>query len=319
METVDSLDTLLIASEDLYLRIDKLLAEKYPDYSRTYFQNLLDKGHVLVNGSRCKKRQMLNLGDEVEVCFELPSEIPLDPEDIPLEILYEDAYIIIVNKPPGMVVHPAVGNPNHTFVNALLFHCKGLPIDPQAPLRPGIVHRLDKNTSGALVAAKTSQAHRGLVELFSHRKVIKTYKALCLNTPSEGTITTQLKRHPSKRQEMAVCTQGGKTAITQVKVCAKNSKTSLVQLQLITGRTHQIRVHLKHLGCPILGDPVYGSKSVNQQLNIERQLLHAETLSFTHPVTQAQVFVEAPMPQDMESWIQKLYTLSAGPIKNPLD
>lgn len=308
MNTVESIDTLFITEEDLHLRLDKLLTLKYPKYSRTYFQGLVEKGHVLVDGMSCKKREKLSLGSEVEICFELAPELSLEAENIPLEILYEDEEMLIVNKPAGMVVHPAPGHPNHTFVNALLYHCKNLPIDPTAPLRPGIVHRLDKDTSGALMAAKTSHMHRSLVNLLSQRKVKKTYKALCFNTPAQLEIHAPLKRHPSKRQEMAVCLEGGKEATTKLQVVSKNHQVSLLDVDLITGRTHQIRVHLKHIGCPILGDPVYGNVSSNNKLGVQRQLLHAEQISFIHPTSQKEIRIRAPLPKDMSHWIEHFFS-----------
>jgi 23S rRNA pseudouridine1911/1915/1917 synthase len=307
MNTQDTLDILSIKEEELHLRLDKLLALRYPTYSRTYFQGLVESGHILINGSPCKKREKLSLGDQVKVCFELTPEIALEPENIPLEILFEDDEIIIVNKPAGMVVHPAPGHPNKTFVNALLHHCKNLPIDPLAPLRPGIVHRLDKDTSGALMAAKTSFMHRDLVNLLSQRKVKKQYKALCLNVPNQLEIVTSMKRHHLRRQEMTVCFEGGKEAITKLQIAAKSEKASLLDVQLITGRTHQIRVHLKHIGCPILGDSVYGNETVNQKIGLNRQLLHAEHLSFIHPTTKKEIHVQAPLPSDMQKWINKIF------------
>lgn len=302
MNVQEPIDTLLVTSEDVDLRLDKLLSLKFPKYSRTYFQSLVEKGQVLVNGMPCKKREKPSEGDEIDICFALSPEISLEPENIPLDILFEDESLLIVNKPSSMVVHPAPGHPQHTFVNALLYHCQQLPIDPLAPLRPGIVHRLDKDTSGALIAAKTSFAHRALVEMFSERKIQKTYKTLCLNKPLVQEIIAPLKRHPTKRQEMAVCSDG-KDAITRVQVLSHDQNISLVQVQLITGRTHQIRVHFKHIGCPILGDPVYGISGSNQKWGISRQMLHAETLDFTHPITGEQIHVCAPLPADMQRQI----------------
>ena len=308
MNTHETIDTISIQEEETHLRLDKLLALKYPKYSRTYFQSLVEKGHILVNGLPCKKREKLDEGDEVEICFELAPELSLEAENIPLEILFEDDELIIVNKPAGMVVHPAPGHPNHTFVNALLYHCQNLPIDPKAPLRPGIVHRLDKDTSGALMAAKNSNMHRALVTLLSERKVKKTYKALCYNVPVQIEINAPLKRHPVKRQEMAVCLEGGKEAITKLSVAKKSEQVSLLDVQLITGRTHQIRVHLKHIGCPILGDPVYGNPSTNLKWGMQRQMLHAEHLCFIHPTTGKEINIRAPLPADMQEWIDRFFT-----------
>lgn len=310
MDTIEHIDTLLVADEDTNLRLDKLLSIKFPKHSRTYFQNLIEQGQVLVNGQPCKKREKTSPGDEIDICFVLSPELSLEPENIPLDILYEDEDLIIINKPPAMVVHPAPGHPRHTFVNALLYHCQQLPIDPTAPLRPGIVHRLDKDTSGALIAAKTSFTHRALVSMFSARKVQKTYKTLCFNKPLMQEISAPLKRHPTKRQEMAV-SPDGKEAITRLQVLAHDQNISLVQVQLITGRTHQIRAHFKHIGCPILGDPVYGTCTTNQKWGINRQMLHAETLEFIHPNSGKKIHVCAPVPEDMKKHIDLLFpTLS---------
>jgi 23S rRNA pseudouridine1911/1915/1917 synthase len=305
MNTIDPPDTLFVKEEEVSLRLDKLLAQRFPEHSRTYFQGLIEKGHVLINGKPCKKRERLLPQDEIEICFALTPELSLEAENIPLEILFEDDDLLVVNKPAGMVVHPAPGHYQHTFVNALLYHCQHLEAASCDPLRPGIVHRLDKDTSGALIAAKTTFAHKALVELLSQRKIEKHYKALCLNTPSQTEIIAPIKRHPIKRQEMAVAEEGGKEAITRLKVLTKSQEASFLDIHLITGRTHQIRVHLKHIGCPILGDPVYGNPKSKGM--IARQLLHAERLSFLHPRTQKLIRIVAPLPQDMQDWIQKLF------------
>jgi 23S rRNA pseudouridine1911/1915/1917 synthase len=297
-------EILVAEEEDLNVRLDKLLTARFPSCSRTYFQSLIEKGSVLINGTPSKKREKLKLGDEVEICFELTPEITLEAEDIPLDILFEDDDILVVNKPAGMVVHPAPGHPRGTFVNALLFHCKELEKQMEDPLRPGIVHRLDKDTSGALVAAKTSFAHRALVGLFSQRQVQKTYKAICIGTPKALKIEEPIKRHPTKRQEMAVC-EGGKPATTLLKVLSTKDGLSLIDVELITGRTHQIRVHLKHIDCPILGDYTYGRPPTNVKWGVKRQLLHAETISFIHPRTGNEVSITAPIPPDMQNFIDQ--------------
>lgn len=300
-------DTLFVREEETNLRLDKLLALRFPDHSRTYFQSLIENGHVLINGKPCKKREKLAVNDEIEICFELTPELTLEAENIPLQILFEDDDLLIINKPAGMVVHPAPGHYSHTFVNALLYHCKNLITTNPDPLRPGIVHRLDKNTSGALIAAKTTFAHKALVEMLSQRRIKKNYLTICLNTPSQTEIIAPIKRHPIKRQEMAVVLEGGKEAVTYLSILSQNPEMALLDIGLITGRTHQIRVHLKHIGCPILGDPVYGFSKVNQKWNISRQLLHARTLSFIHPRTNQMIEVKAPLPDDMLSWITKFF------------
>lgn len=295
----DEHEFLFISAEEEGTRIDKLLTNRFPQHSRTYFQHLIDIGCVLVNGESVKKRTIPEEGDEIEVCFQATPEASLLPEKIPLEILYEDDHILAINKPAGMVVHPAPGHWSGTFVNALLAHCQDLaPGDD--PLRPGIVHRLDKDTTGILLAAKTLQAHQKLIELFSQRKMEKLYLAICQGKPSNGVINAPIARHPVHRKEMAVLSDG-REAISEVQVAACNDKMSLVLVKPRTGRTHQIRVHLKHIGCPVIGDPIYGKKDLH-----DRQLLHAYRLSFEHPITGIPIRLMAPIPQDMKAWLQKL-------------
>lgn len=300
-----SIEALFVQYEESGLRLDKLLSARFPTFSRTYFQSLIEKGAVLVNGDPWKKREKPSPGDEIEVCFELPPEIALEAENIPLEILFEDEHLIAINKPAGMVVHPAPGHPKSTFVNALLYHCKNLELAGSDPLRPGIVHRLDKDTSGVLLAAKTSDAHRVLVSLFSERKIQKTYVAVAVGAPPEGRLSAPMKRHFTRRQEMAV-DPAGKEAISDIKVLKKSPILSLVEIGLITGRTHQIRVHLKHLKTPVLGDAVYGSESSNKQFGVARQLLHAVRTQFTHPFTKEELVLHAPLPKDMRPFFDKL-------------
>ena len=285
------------------MRIDKLLTSRYPQYSRTYFQKIIDEGYVLLNGETVKKRSIPEEGDEIEVCFPLTPESPLQPEPIPLEIIYEDEYFLAVNKPAGMVVHPAPGHRSGTFVNALLHHCK--QISSLDPLRPGIVHRLDKDTSGILVAAKTVEAHQKFIQKFSGREMEKLYLAICVGKPKSGILSAPIGRHPVHRKEMAVLPDG-KEAVTEIQVAAFNEKLSLAILKPKTGRTHQIRVHLKHLNAPVLGDETYGSTRTNQNLGTTRQLLHAYRLTFIHPITHAKINLSAPLPEDMKHWLQTL-------------
>ncbi|MFS8563652.1 MAG: RluA family pseudouridine synthase [Rhabdochlamydiaceae bacterium] len=212
-------NSLTVSGSEARVRLDKFLASHFPDYSRSYFQYLIENGFVLVNGEKLKKREIPLPGDEIEVCFQLTPELSLEPENIPLDILFEDEHLIAVNKPIGMVVHPAPGSPNHTFVNALLYHCKTLP--DSGNLRPGIVHRLDKDTSGVLIAAKTHEAHQKLVSMFCDRTIHKKYIAVCLGNPGTLEISAPIKRHPTRRQEMAVSSEG-KIAISRVKTLASD-------------------------------------------------------------------------------------------------
>jgi 23S rRNA pseudouridine1911/1915/1917 synthase len=290
---------LFITAEEEGTRIDKLLAARFPNHSRTYFQHLIEIGCVLLNGIPVIKRTIPEEGDEIEICFQATPEATLQPENIPLEILYEDEHLLAVNKPAGMVVHPAPGHWTGTFVNALLFHCQDIAPTTD-PLRPGIVHRLDKETTGVLLAAKTLQAHQKLIELFANRQVQKHYLAICHGRPASTLVNLPIGRHPVHRKEMTVLPDG-REAITEIQIAAFNDKISLVLAKPRTGRTHQIRVHLKHIGCPVLGDVIYGKRDTHA-----RHLLHAYRLTFDHPITGAPLRLIAPIPQDMLLWMQKL-------------
>jgi 23S rRNA pseudouridine1911/1915/1917 synthase len=297
-------DFIIISQDQANKRLDLVLAAHFPNFSRSYFQFLIKEGAVLLNGAGIKKRSHASLGDELEVCFLLTPEIQLEPEAIPLDILYEDAHLLIINKPAGMVVHPAPGHRTGTFVNALLYHCKELKPEKE-DLRPGIVHRLDKETSGILVAAKTKEAHQKMIELFSQREIEKKYLALCLGNPTKQMICAPIGRHPVNRKEMAIVYENGKEAVTLVTPLSRKEEISFVSLDLLTGRTHQLRVHLRHIGCPILGDPTYGSASINKKLNLSRQLLHAHEIAFIHPILKTKLCISAPLPEDMNALINK--------------
>jgi len=298
-------ETIFVTAEEAGERLDKLLARRYEEHhSRTYFQYLIDNQLVLLNGDPVKKRVKPSEGDEIEVNFAASPQTDIQPEAIPLEILYEDDHIIVINKPDGMVVHPAPGNWSGTVVNALLSHCQDLPNDPEN-IRPGIVHRLDKHTTGLLVAAKNLAAQQHLIDQFANRKVDKIYLALCVGHPGKGEISAPIARHPIHRKKMAVI-EGGKPAVSRYETCGYNEQLSLVKISLLTGRTHQIRVHMKHLGFPILGDAVYGNVSFNQKLGAHRQLLHASQLSFLHPLSGERLTFHAPMPHDIERFARTL-------------
>lgn len=283
-----------VSPQEAHLRLDQLLPLRYPQHSRSYFQFLIHSDCILVNGQMCKKRAKPRPGDEILVRFLPLPDSTLAPEPIPLDVVYEDAHFLAINKPVGMVVHPAPGNPRGTIVNALLAHCKGL--DHADPVRPGIVHRLDKDTSGVLLLAKTAHAHKNLVALFASRRVKKTYVALCLGRPKEGWIDAPIKRHPMRRKEMTI-NADGKEAKTEVRVMCERPPLCLVELMPLTGRTHQLRVHLKHIGTPILGDAVYGNRRANAQFQVTHQLLHAQRLELPHPVTFQPMVLETPLPE----------------------
>lgn len=300
-----SIETLIVEEEALQQRLDLFLAQRYTQFSRTYFQNLILEGNVLINGERCKKREIPSAGDEVEICFVLTPELSVAPQNIPLEILFEDEHLLIINKPAGMVVHPAPGHPDGTFANALLYHCKSLSAE-KGDLRPGIVHRLDKDTSGILIAAKNTLAHQRLIEMFHARTIKKTYLAICCGNPGSRSIDAPIGRHPTRRQEMAVLPEKGKPALSHCRTLKTHGKYSLIEVDLITGRTHQIRVHMQHIGCPVAGDPLYGSLGKNSTLDAARQMLHAAKVSFQHPISQELISIKAPIPQDMLSLMKSL-------------
>lgn len=302
-------DVILITEEEAGERLDKILAARLSKAgSRTYFQYLIDEGKVLLNGAPVKKRIKPKAGDEVEVEYILVPELTLEAEDLPLNILYEDDAILVVDKSAGMVVHPAMGNWTGTFVNALLFHCRHLTktADHGDALRPGIVHRLDKDTSGVIVAAKTAQAHQKLIEMFATRHVYKEYLAICIGNPKEGVINAPIGRHPVNRKVMAVLEEGGRAAITRFRSVSFDERLSLVNVVIETGRTHQIRVHMKHHGTPVLGDAIYGIPSFNAKLGVRRQMLHAYKLSFNHPITGQTMEFTAEVPEDMQKVIKQI-------------
>lgn len=283
-------------------RVDKLLKEHYPEHSRSYFQYLIEQGSVLCNGKGLKKREIPKAGDEISVAFLSPPEIELKAQDIPLEILYEDDDIICINKPAGMVVHPAPGHFENTLVNALLYHCRTLPLQD---LRPGIVHRLDRETSGVIVAAKTLAAHQKLIEGFAQRKMAKEYLAITVGNPGNQSVDAPIGRHPIKRKEMTIIDKG-RSALTHFETVEKWGEFSLVKAKPVTGRTHQIRVHLKHIKTPVLGDRVYGSEKLSNKLGVDRHLLHAHQITFTHPLSGEELKITASLPRDFIKWTENL-------------
>ncbi len=309
---MDDTDVIIVTEAEDGLRIDKILATRFQEgYSRTYFQWLIQEKKVLLNGEIVKKRIMPKAGDEIEIQYVCLPQPNLTPENIPLEIIFEDEYMIVVDKPAGMVVHPASGNWSGTFVNALLYHCQEVsalldPTSPELNVRPGIVHRLDKNTTGLLVAAKTSKAHEKLAALFFNREIRKEYLAICIGNPGNVDIEAPIGRNPSCYQKMAVVKEG-KKALSQCKTLSYNGKLSLVSVNLVTGRTHQIRVHLQSINTPVLGDPIYGNVKINLANKAERQMLHAHRLEFIHPFTQEHLKFEAPLPKEMNTIVKNIF------------
>lgn len=268
---------------DKKIRCDVFLSEKISNLSRTSIQKLIKEKLVFVNGKNIKPNVILEIGDEITVSIPDKKEITLVAEDIALDIVYEDDYIIIINKPRNMVVHPAAGNEEHTLVNALLNHCKLSMINSE---RPGIVHRLDKDTTGLIVCAKDDETHLKLVEKFSNREINKKYLAICNGSFSKenGFIDKPIGRDEKDRKKMSVKSKSGKEALTEYNVLTSNLKYSLVDVTLHTGRTHQIRVHFSSLNHPIVGDETYGNK--NEKIKANGQMLHSYYLEFLHPITE---------------------------------
>jgi len=288
----------VVDKEDVKKRLDLFITEKIDDISRSYIQKGIEEGWIKVNGKISKANYKVKSGDLIVAEIPEPKKYSIDPEPIPLNIIYEDSDIVVINKPRGMVVYPAPGNYSGTLVNALLYHTKDLS-GINGLIRPGIVHRLDKDTSGVMVVAKNDRAHRNLVMQFKEKKVRKTYLALVFGVISEekATIDTPIGRHPLKRTEMAVV-ENGKRAVTHFKVLERFKNFTLIEVNLETGRTHQIRVHMSFIGHPVVGDPLYSKKK--NPFNIKGQALHSYKLGFWHPSTQKFVSFEAPLPEDIK-------------------
>lgn len=302
------------------IRLDQYLAAHLPELSRSRIQSLIKSGDVLVNGSPAKPKNPVSRGDSITVRIPEPEPAEAQPQDIPLDILYEDEDVVVINKESGMVVHPAAGNPDGTIVNALLHHCRDLS-GIGGVERPGIVHRLDKDTSGCLVIAKNDGAHQSLTAQFAARSTEKRYLAVVQGIPSQssGTVFTHIGRHPVNRLKMAVVNPGsGKAAITDYDLLCADPSTdsSLVLCTLHTGRTHQIRVHMLHLGHPLIGDPIY-AKPARQKAKPGRLMLHAWRLGFDHPRTGKRMDFEAPVPPEYTPWLQLFPNGLYGAIPEP--
>ena len=295
-------------------RLDAYLREQFPAVSRGTLQKLIDTGDIKVNGKDVKPTYAPKAGDVISVHWPEPKKLELTPEEIPLNILYEDSDLLVLNKPPDLVVHPGAGNYEHTLVNALLHHCAGQLSGIAGYARPGIVHRLDKDTSGCLVIAKNDTAHLGLSDQFRNRSVEKIYHAiLCGELPkASGEIQAAITRHPSHRRTMTVAEAGkGREARTSFRILERLRASTLVQVVLHTGRTHQIRVHFQHLGFPLAGDRIYGGRQnvrLRTQTNYTapRQMLHSYSLTFEHPRTGKKVSATAPWPDDFKSAVLAL-------------
>ena len=292
---------LIVPAEMEGMRLDQFLAEQM-SFSRSYLQKLIKNEKVMCNGSFITKTKVpVCCADEIKIFIPEPEPLEIKPEKMELDILYEDDDLLVVNKPKDLVVHPAAGHMDHTLVNGLLYHCKGRLSGINGVLRPGIVHRIDKDTTGALIVCKTDLAHRSISEQLSVHSITRRYQAVVYNnfTEDQGTIDAPLGRHPGDRKKMAVTPgQSGKRAVTHYRVLSHlDHQFNHIECRLETGRTHQIRVHMSHIHHPLLGDTVYGPQPAQRFSRLQGQTLHAGIIGFDHPRTNQYIEVEAPLPQ----------------------
>lgn len=295
----------IAAPEDAGARLDAFLAGKM-EKTRSSVQKLIEEENVRLNGAPAAKNARLREGDRVEATEPPPEVLDVKPQNIPLDIVYEDQDLLVVNKPKGMVVHPAAGNPDGTLVNALLFHCGDSLSGINGVIRPGIVHRIDKDTSGLLIVAKNDRAHQSLAEQIAVHSFTRIYNAVVYGIvkEEEGTVSAPIGRHPTDRKRMAVLSSGGREAVTHYRVLERFPGFTLVECRLETGRTHQIRVHMAHIGHPVAGDPVYGPKKCITEL--QGQCLHARVIGFIHPVTGEYLEFDSGLPPYFERFLEKL-------------
>jgi len=311
---VDRTDSITVAESRPMERLDIFLKEQLPQVSRGVLQSMIEDGAILVNGQKVKPTLSPRAGDVIEIHWPEPVSCRAEAEAMPLDVLFEDAQIIVINKPAGLVVHPAAGHHNGTLVNGLLHHCKGQLSGIAGVARPGIVHRLDMDTSGCIVVAKTNEAHMSLAAQFEERRTSKTYRAIvCGELRNErGEIQVGIARHPTHRKRMAATENAhARDAWTSYQIVERLNASALVECKLHTGRTHQIRVHFQYIGHPLVGDAIYGAKQ-NARLKTftryaaPRQMLHAWKLGLTHPTTGAPLNFEAPFPEDFQNALSAL-------------
>ena len=285
------------------IRIDRYLSEMNKELSRSYIQKLLKEQKITVNGSAVKANYKVQEGDEISVAVPDIKEPDILPEDIPLDILYEDDDVLIVNKPKGMVVHPSAGHTSGTLVNAIMFHCKDNLSGINGVLRPGIVHRIDKDTTGALLVCKNDNAHRNLAEQLKEHSIKRIYHAIVHGNIKEdsGTVNAPIGRHPIDRKKMSINEKNGRNAVTHYRVLERFGEYTYIACELETGRTHQIRVHMKHIGHPLLGDFLYHP----EDHSISRQALQCASLTFTHPITGETLTINAKLPEDMQQLLSQ--------------
>lgn len=295
-----------VESENIGQRIDLYLSTNCEDFSRSAISKSIEKGLVTVNNDTVNKSYKLALGDKITVTIEDPVELDIIEQDIPLEIVYEDNDLLVVNKPKGMVVHPAAGNYTDTLVNALMFHCKSSLSGINGVLRPGIVHRIDKNTSGLLIVAKNDNAHRHLAQQIKEHSFTREYVAVVYGNIKDdaGTVDAPIGRHPIDRKKMCVTDKNSKHAVTHYEVIGRFSGFTMIRCKLETGRTHQIRVHMAYIGHPVAGDDVYGPKKVIKALG--GQCLHAQKIGFIHPTLGEYLEFSSEIPNVFSEFLHKL-------------
>lgn len=288
------------------VRIDKYLGDQFPEYSRSYFQKLIKDGLVFADLRPVKSNYKVVEGQRVEVALPEPVSLDVEAEDIPLDIVYEDEDVLLINKPKDMVVHPAAGHEHHTVVNAVMYHCKDNLSSINGVMRPGIVHRIDKDTTGVIVICKNDRAHGSLAEQLKEHSITRKYHAIVYNNivEDEGTVSAPIGRSPADRKKMAVNYKNGRDAVTHYKVLKRFGKFTYIECTLETGRTHQIRVHMASIHHPLLGDTVYGPDK--QPWNLQGQTLHAKVLGFVHPATGEYMEFETPLPDYFQALLDKL-------------
>ncbi len=299
--------TFFIDKENQSTRIDSVLSLLLPETSRSFIQKLIEGGSLKLNGeAMTSKKYKVCEGDQVEIVIPPPEKLSVEPENIPLDIVYEDEDVLVVNKPKGMVVHPAAGNYTGTLVNAVMYHCGDRLSSINGVIRPGIVHRIDKDTSGLLMIAKNDAAHESLSKQLAEHSITRRYKALVYNNFGEdsGTVDAPLGRDPKNRLKRAVTEQNAKRAVTHWRVMERFGRYTLIEARLETGRTHQIRVHMAYIKHPLVGDRVYGP--AKQSLAQDGQMLHAEVLGFVHPKTGVYMEFRQPLPTEFQNLIERL-------------
>lgn len=291
------------------MRLDKFLTEIYPDQTRSFLQKLVKSGEIKINGKPVIKAGfVVEGGDQVSASIPTPQAVEIEAENIPLDILYEDADVLIVNKPKGMVVHPSAGHYSGTLVNAIMYHCADSLSGINGEIRPGIVHRIDMDTTGALIICKNDAAHVDIAEQIKEHTVTRRYRGIVCGVvkEDEGTIEGAIGRHPTQRKKMAINEKNGKPAITHYKVLQRFAKYTYMEFRLETGRTHQIRVHMASIGHPLLGDELYGNPKNLAMKGLQGQTLHAMVIGFVHPTTHEYMEFEAPLPEYFQNLLKKL-------------